>query len=318
MDRRIRELLLAWQSSGEVEAKLAYLQARVRAQDMEPEHLEAAIWLGDPEAQLVARGVLPAQVLGRRAPKTGVTKLLWGLPGGDEVDARALATVLDWHLGETGSAVDRERLNAVLAHAESNSDTSRLVAAVAVSQAREGRDPAFGRALDALYRCLEGSEEDEEGGLFLGYHALTEGLPVAKQRDLRDRVQAALLPWVLTLEGAGAEWEERPEDRIPLFTADVMTREVARRVLDLGHLRPLSRGTARSLLATYLEAIGWSQRRGAFYSPGLPLRVLLKARSIRVEERSSDRWRRAAPFAGNVVDLQGMAETVLDQALSAR
>lgn len=318
MDRRIRALLLSWQATGEVEDKLAYLRARVRARDLDPAYLEAAIWLGDPEALAAARGVLPARVLGRKPPKTGVTKLLWGLPGGREVDARALGTVLDWHVGESGREEDRERLGAVLAHAESNSDISRLVAAAAVSQARDGADVAFGRGLDALYRCLEDLEEDEEGGLFLAYHALTEWLTRAKQRELRARVTAALLPWVLTLEGSEAEWEEYTEGQIPLFTADVMTREVAQRVLALKHLRPLSRGTASSVLKTYLEALGWTQRRGAFHHPALPLRVLLKARSIRVEEEAGGRWSRAEPFDGDVVDLQGMAEAVLDQALNSR
>jgi hypothetical protein len=101
LDRELQSLLRAWTASGAPEDQWRYLQARFRKGDSQLEGLQVAIWLGDETAREFSAELYGDDAVILVGPKSGVAKILTGLPGGQAVQVRAaraaLRTALELH-----------------------------------------------------------------------------------------------------------------------------------------------------------------------------------------------------------------------------
>ena len=330
MDGQLRQLRARFVASNSDEDKAAYLRARVRAGEQDEEGLRVGVWLGDEVAREVGAELLGDEAVTLVASKSGVVKLLEGLPGGPEVQTRALRAA--WR---TTAAVcepepaHRAAIEAIVACDEPPTPEQ-------VARAREAR-AAIGPAASAggamlLVLGIERLEALVTEGWDGRRHVLARNGLIyslgrhARAGEVRAAVIAALLPWVYLrsaapaarpAEGAPAEQGHEPN----VFSAVAMTPAAARAVLELAPAKRPTKLEARALVETYLRALGWEHkvpRRASstlsFVHPDGQSRIQLTERVLRLEVGGPGAWRRPADNAGRQSGLIDVAQRLIEAA----
>lgn len=325
MDSALRQLRARFEASGTDEDKAAYLRARVRAGAQDEEGLRVGVWLGDEVAREVGAELLGDAAVTLVASKSGFAKLLEGLPGGPDVQTRALRAAY----GAAARVCDLEHahravIEAILACGEPPTPEQ-------VERARRTREAAIGPAGSAgndalLVLGIESLEELVTRGWEERRHVMARnGLAYSLSQDprageVRAAVIAALLPWVYLRAVAPAP---RARDAAPaqgapdVFSAAAMTPAAAKAVLARAPAKRATATEARALIEAYLLALGWARKQTALVHPGGKLRVKLTERVLRLEVGGPGEWRRPVDDAGRQTSLIDVALRLVELARRA-
>ncbi len=322
MDRQLQRLLRAWTASGALEDQWRYLRARFRkGQDAHFESLQVAIWLGDETAREFSAELFGDDALTLVGPKTGVSKLLFGLPGSHAVQLRAaraaFRTALELRAYPNGL---QEAFEAVGSQAERPTPEQESLARSAVGVLQGLSDSGVlseDRMLEALL-CYGRLVLDEwtDGDRYTVMWVTSEACrSKAERQRMRDAVVADLLPWVFMREvtdreGAGPA----PVIRTLLFAKEHMSTKTARAVLALTPKARPNSGEAQKLIEAYLKSTGWRRARASFLNSAGDLRIKVKPRSLRVESGGPGNWSRIEEHVGKQISVIEVAQRLIQQA----
>jgi hypothetical protein len=204
MDAKIRELQRRWQTTGDPEAELQYLVARLRTGDLSWGAIECAAYLGDE----VCRGLLGEDGLGFLPKSSGVEFFFNDLPRPDgEVLMRAGFCVirhLEPHLAQWKCQV-REALHAATQWVEcpcdEHDEQAKLAAEGLLAACPEIQGSVYqdGRPVTMLHTIWSFLRHavDKDPNIVLGVRPVEVWDDKAQESIRRDLV-GALVPWVLT------------------------------------------------------------------------------------------------------------------------
>jgi hypothetical protein len=313
MDRRLQGLLREWQETGEVQAGVAFLRARLQAGTLAWGSVEAAAFLG----QEVAAGLIGEDQLAIRRPGKAAVKALirglWQLAPSPELELRLVLGVAHVRtkamLSEfkTALVVGLDALDGAPA---AIAEIEAMLTLVRVHFPVEFGD-AFTRdlILDALVRVAErvgvGSVQPPPTPGELVERALLMVQGVSSGVDAHRGVDRALLPWLLTRE------DEDPGDVEPDVAACRARRLGAQDPEEIFHGGPMDAALATELseilhrpgrwfpvrygwlIHAYYRALGWTETRDedsalAFEAPSGRRRLRVLGLKSDIQERQPD------------------------------
>lgn len=319
MDSQVRELRARFLASGSDEDKARWLRARVRAGEQDEESLRVGVWLGDEVAREVGAELLGDDAVTLVASKTGFAKLIEGLPGGPEIQVRALRAAYR-AAAAVGAleAAHRAAVEAIVACDEPPTPDQAARARQALEAVGPaelaGGDLLLVSGLESLERlAIDGWSERRQVVARNGLAYSSSGQ--ARAGDVRAAVIEALLPWVYLRSAApAARPAEAGQGGASIFAASAMTDAAAKAILACAPAKRPTKDEARALVEAYLRAQGWALRRTSFVHPDGQTRIQLTERVLRLEVGGPGSWRRPADNAGRQSGLIDVAQRLIEVA----
>ncbi len=323
MDSELRRLRSRWLASQTDEDRALYLRARVRAGEQDEESLRVGVWLGDEVAREVGAELLGDDAVTLVASKSGFVKLLDGLPGGPEVQLRALRAALEATPLEGRDPLFGAFRAALFALHDDPTPERRKEARLA----RQALGPMGVGEEMFLVMALEGFEHLLTEGWSDRWRSMaTRGLSYSYGGHtgagaIREAVIAALLPWVYTRASAPAPTPPKPpgapaaeQSSLNVFSASAMTPAAAKAVLARAPEKRPTAPEAKALIEAYLRALGWRVKGSCLLHPEAPIRIRLVKLVLRVEVGGPGKWQRPADNAERQIRLIEVAQRLLQVA----